>query len=128
MLIEPGRSSRNALIRAPSFPASQPRVRVGGSLSESERLSRRNVPSGRAVCRQGTATRVTMVQHRRRRVDAVYHEVRGAPPERIVEAAISAAADLVVGAASILMSQFVFSPTWKLLMSYWQARRKPLSL
>jgi predicted DNA repair protein MutK len=44
--------------------------------------------------------------------------------ERIVEAAISAAAGLVVGAASMLMSRFVFSPTWKLLMSYWQARQK----
>ena len=44
--------------------------------------------------------------------------------EWIIEAAIAGAAGALIGAASILITEFVFSPTWKLLMSYWQARQK----
>jgi hypothetical protein len=44
--------------------------------------------------------------------------------EWIIEAAIAGAAGALIGAASILINEFVFSPTWKLLMSYWPARQK----
>jgi hypothetical protein len=44
--------------------------------------------------------------------------------EWIVEAATSGAVGLLIGAASISISRFVFSPTWKLLMTYWQASQK----